>query len=39
MNEAQQLAYDNPAGHADDIDDRFFHQIDNRVAVGLTVNR
>lgn len=35
----QQFAYDNACGRADEIGDKFFHQIDKRVTVGLTVNR
>jgi len=39
MNQYQQFAYDNACGRVEEIGDEFFHQYDNRIVLGLTVNR
>lgn len=40
MTPIQELAYRHACARATDIDTRrFFHRIDNRVTVGLTVNK
>lgn len=39
QHDIQQVAFDNACARADEIDERFFREIDNRTTVGLTVNR